>query len=83
MNIKSPVIQIALDYPTIEEAVAMARIGIQAGLPLRIYNAFTGPLDLGWSRHERFGDEPCLACLYWPTGTFPQLSYRPFAIRLY
>lgn len=32
MNIKPPVIQIALDYPTIEEAVAMAKIGIQAGV---------------------------------------------------
>jgi 3-hexulose-6-phosphate synthase len=32
MNIKPPVIQIALDYPTIDEAVAMAKIGIQAGV---------------------------------------------------
>ena len=32
MNIKPPVIQIALDYPTIDEAIAMARIGIQAGV---------------------------------------------------
>ena len=51
---------------------AEARIAIQAGLPPRAYNAFTGPLDLGWSRHERFGDEPCLACLYWPTGPSPE-----------
>src|SRR6516162_8734306 len=32
MNIKPPVIQIALDYPTIDEAVAMAKIGVQAGV---------------------------------------------------
>ena len=34
MNIKAPVIQIALDYPTIEEAIAMAKIGIEAGVDL-------------------------------------------------
>jgi 3-hexulose-6-phosphate synthase/6-phospho-3-hexuloisomerase len=32
MNLTPPVIQIALDYPTIEEAIAMAKIGIQAGV---------------------------------------------------
>jgi len=32
MNIKPPVIQIALDYATIEEAIAMAKIGLQAGV---------------------------------------------------
>jgi ThiF family len=45
---------------------AEARIGVQASLPGPIYNAWTQPTDVGWSRHERFGDEPCLACLYWP-----------------
>lgn len=44
------------------------RIELQASLPRRIYNAYTQPLDIGWSRHEGFGNEPCLACLYWPTG---------------
>jgi hypothetical protein len=24
------------------------------------------PADIGWSRHERFGVDPCLACLYHP-----------------
>lgn len=48
-----------------------ARIGIQAGLPWAIYNAWTQPADLGWSRHERFGEEPCLACLYTPSGLRP------------
>lgn len=42
------------------------RIGVAASLPPRAYNAWTQERDLGWSRHERFGDEPCLACLYWP-----------------
>ena len=32
MNLKPPVIQIALDYPTIDEALAMAKIGVQAGV---------------------------------------------------
>lgn len=44
------------------------RIELQASLPRRIYNAYTQPLDIGWSRHETFGDDACLACLYWPTG---------------
>ncbi|HXX93170.1 MAG TPA: orotidine 5'-phosphate decarboxylase / HUMPS family protein [Planctomycetota bacterium] len=32
MNLRPPVIQIALDYPTIAEALAMAKIGVQAGV---------------------------------------------------
>jgi hypothetical protein len=47
---------------------ADARIGVQASLPGPIYNAWTQPADVGWSRHESFGEEPCLACLYWPQG---------------
>jgi hypothetical protein len=50
---------VALDSPE-------GRIGVQASLPGPIYNAWTQPADVGWSRHERFGEEPCLACLYWP-----------------
>lgn len=50
---------------------ARARIGVQAGLHRRIYNAYTQPSDLGWSRHEGFGSAPCLACLYWPTAKRP------------
>ncbi|HLY23386.1 MAG TPA: ThiF family adenylyltransferase [bacterium] len=45
---------------------AEARIAVQASLPGPIYNAWTQPADIGWSRHEHFGEEPCLACLYWP-----------------
>jgi hypothetical protein len=47
---------------------AADRIAIQAGLPKVIYNAYTDQLDLGWSRHEAFGTDACLACLYWPSG---------------
>jgi 3-keto-L-gulonate-6-phosphate decarboxylase len=32
MKTTPPIIQIALDYPTIEEAIAMAKIGIKAGV---------------------------------------------------
>jgi hypothetical protein len=55
---------VALDSPE-------DRIGVQASLPGPIYNAWTQPADVGWSRHESFGDEPCLACLYWPQGEVP------------
>lgn len=47
------------------------RIALQASLPRAAYNAWTQPDDIGWSRHERFGSEPCLACLYWPTRARP------------
>jgi hypothetical protein len=47
------------------------RIGVAASLPRRVFNAFTQPNDLGWSRHEDFGTNPCLACLYWPTHETP------------
>jgi hypothetical protein len=55
------------------------RIAIQAGLPKRVYNAWTQPSDIGWSRHETFGDGPCLACLYWPTR--PKPSYDEMVAR--
>jgi hypothetical protein len=55
---------VALDSPK-------DRIGVQASLPGSIYNAWTQPADVGWSRHERFGKDPCLACLYWPRGQVP------------
>lgn len=32
MNFEPPVIQIALDYPTTDEAIAMAQVGIEAGV---------------------------------------------------
>ena len=49
------------------------RIALQASLPGPIYNAWTQPADVGWSRHELFGQEACLACLYWPTQRIPSL----------
>jgi hypothetical protein len=42
------------------------RIELQAGLPREIFNAWTQPADIGVSRHQLFGKEPCLACLGWP-----------------
>ena len=53
------VVLIALDS-------AADRISVAAGLPWRAYNAWTQPADIGWSRHEQFGIEPCLACMYYP-----------------
>lgn len=55
---------VALDSPE-------DRIGVQASLPGPIYNAWTQPADVGWSRHEHFGEEACLACLYWPDHEVP------------
>lgn len=45
---------------------ARDRLGVAAGVHDRVFNAFTQPADIGWSRHERFGIDPCLACLYYP-----------------
>lgn len=53
------VVAVALD-------TAADRIGVAAGLHDRIYNAWTQPEDLGWSRHENDPGQPCLACAYWP-----------------
>lgn len=50
---------------------AALRIALQSALPERLYNAWTQPEDIGWSRHEHFGADPCLACLYWPTSQRP------------
>lgn len=50
------------------------RVGVQASLPRVIYNAWTQPGEAGFSRHERFGEDPCLACLYWPRRAQPSYS---------
>jgi len=55
------------------------RIALQASLPRRVYNAWTQPDDIGWSRHERFGVDPCVACLYWPAR--PRPSYHELVAR--
>jgi hypothetical protein len=57
------------------------RIGVAASLPGAIYNAWTQEVDLGWSRHEAFGKEPCLGCLHWPTGPRPH-QYETIAQEL-
>jgi len=66
MNIKPPVIQIALDYPTIDEAIAMAKIGIQAGVD---WLEVGTPLILGEglhavaALHKKYPDHPIIADL--------------------
>lgn len=44
------------------------RIMIQGALPEKIFNAWTQHENLGVSRHFNFLKEPCLCCLYFPTG---------------
>jgi hypothetical protein len=79
------VVAVALD-------TADGRLSVAAGTHGRVYNAWTGPVDLGWSRHETFGgDEPCLACLYLPVGRRPSLHEQiglalgqdPLRVRMY
>jgi len=79
------VVAVALD-------TADGRLAVAAGAHSRVYNAWTGAVDLGWSRHETFGGhEPCLACLYLPTGPRPSLHEQiasalgqdPLRIRMY
>jgi hypothetical protein len=50
------------------------RIELQGGLPREIFNAWTQPADIGVSRHQDFGETPCLACLAWPTQARPSRS---------
>ncbi len=50
---------------------ARDRLGVAAGLHGHVYNAWTQPADLGWSRHENFRIDPCLACLYYPDHVGP------------
>lgn len=54
----------------VQAAVALdtadSRLEVAASLPSSVYNAWTQPADVGWSRHEHFGTDPCLACLYYP-----------------
>ena len=52
------------------------RIELQGGLPRELFNAWTQPEDLGVSRHQAFGEDPCLACLGWPTHRRPSESAR-------
>jgi hypothetical protein len=61
---RQQVVLVALDS-------ARDRLGVAAGLHAKVYNAWTQPSDLGWSRHENTGTEPCLACLYLPSEQRP------------
>jgi hypothetical protein len=57
---------------------AAGRIGAQALLPNRIVNAWTQHSDLGVSSHPSFGEHPCLACLYLPSGA-QRSTYQMYA----
>ena len=67
---------------------ATSRLEVAASLPGRAYNAWTQPADIGWSRHEHFGTEPCLACLYYPNRPRPSeheaiaSALRPHPLRM-
>jgi len=50
------------------------RIELQGGLPRELFNAWTQPEDIGVSRHQAFGTDPCLACLAWPRRQRPSRS---------
>ncbi len=50
------------------------RILAQGILPKNIFNAWTQPENLGISRHTKFGQEACLACLYYPLAPQKSLS---------
>ena len=63
-HLEADTVLVALD-------TAKDRIAVAGTLPQRAYNAWTQVADLGWSRHEQFGDRPCLACLYYPDRVRP------------
>ncbi|MEZ0579254.1 ThiF family adenylyltransferase [Nocardioides sp. MH1] len=63
-HLHAPRVLVALDSP-------QDRVGVAATLPRHAYNAWTQVHDLGWSRHELFGAQPCLACLYLPSRELP------------
>lgn len=63
-HVRADQVLVALD-------TARDRITVAGTLPHHAYNAWTQVADLGWSRHERFGERPCLACLYYPNSARP------------
>lgn len=64
-----------LDKVAVAVDTAADRIAVQASLPRHVLNAWTQPGDLGISRHYDFDTQPCLACLYLPSGEAKSLSY--------
>ena len=57
-----------LDRVVVALDSARDRLSVQGSLPRRILNAWTGPDDLGVSRHGFADGKACLACLYLPGG---------------
>jgi hypothetical protein len=64
-----------LDKVAVALDTAADRIAVQASLPRHVLNAWTQPGDLGVSRHYDFDTQPCLACLYLPSGEAKSLSF--------
>jgi hypothetical protein len=58
--------RIAVAVDSIEE-----RIRISGALAKEVLNSWTQADEVGISRHQRYGDEACLACLYYPEGAVP------------
>jgi hypothetical protein len=63
-NWQFPRIAVAVD--SIDE-----RIKISGALAKEVLNSWTQADEVGISRHRRYGEEACLACLYYPTGAVP------------
>jgi hypothetical protein len=63
-NWQLPRIAVAVD--SIDE-----RIKISGALAKEVLNSWTQADEVGISRHRRYGEEACLACLYYPTGAVP------------
>jgi hypothetical protein len=67
--------EVNLDKVAVALDTAADRIAVQASLPRHVLNAWTQPGDLGVSRHYDFDTQPCLACLYLPSGEAKSLSF--------
>jgi hypothetical protein len=63
-NWQLPRIAVAVD--SIDE-----RIKISGALAKEVLNSWTQADEVGISRHRRYGEEACLACLYYPAGAVP------------
>lgn len=65
-----------LDRVVVALDTARDRLAVQGSLPRRILNAWTGPDDLGVSRHGFADGKACLACLYLPSGKIEDEDVR-------
>jgi hypothetical protein len=58
----------------VAKGAASDRTAVQASLPRVLLNAWTGPDDVGVSRHPDFLRTPCLGCLYGPRASEPSTA---------